>query len=235
MERFARLAIDNLDVSDQVLATIGQPIKVQQVEIGGKSPPLTTFAAAVAVTFSLMFVTVLLAAGSLALEREEHAFARLVRGLVTRGALLAEKVTLSAFCSVLLALVLLGGLGLFIALDWGRFPLWVAALVPAAAAFGALGVAIGGLAREVRVASLIAFMITLPIAFLALVPSGAVGGGLYDLIRVISAIFPFKATLDALNEALYAGGGSIWGPVLHLVALALGFGVLARVALRRFA
>ena len=43
---------------------------------------------------------------------------------------------------------------------------------PAALAFGALGVAIGALAREVRAASLLAILLALPIAFLALVPSG---------------------------------------------------------------
>ena len=51
---------------------------------------------ALAVTVSLMFVTLLLAAGLLALEREEQAFGRLVRGLVSRTALLTEKVVLSA-------------------------------------------------------------------------------------------------------------------------------------------
>ena len=60
------------------------------------------------------------------------------------------------------------------ALDWGRFPLWVLALAAGALAFGAIGVAIGALAREVRAASLLAFLLSLPIAFLALVP-GRVG------------------------------------------------------------
>ena len=41
-----------------------------------------------------MFVTVLLVAGSLALEREENAFARLTRGLVSKTALLGEKILL---------------------------------------------------------------------------------------------------------------------------------------------
>ena len=50
------------------------------------------FGVAVAVTLSLMFVTLLLAAGMLALEREEHAFGRLVRGLVSRTGLLVEKI-----------------------------------------------------------------------------------------------------------------------------------------------
>ena len=68
------------------------------------------------------------------------------------------------------------------------------------------GVAIGGLTREVRAASLLAFMLALPIAALALVPSGAVGGTLYDVIRVVSGAFPFKPALDALDAALNGGG-----------------------------
>ncbi len=46
-----------------------------------------------------MFVALLLAAGLLALEREQHAFGRLVRGLVSRTRLLAEKVVLAALCA----------------------------------------------------------------------------------------------------------------------------------------
>ena len=70
-----------------------------------------------------------------------------------------------------------------------------------------MGLAIGALTREVRAASLLAFMLSLPIAFLALVPSGSVSTGLYDVIRAISALFPFKATLDAINAALNDAGG----------------------------
>ena len=45
-------------------------------------------------TVTLMFVTVLLVAGSLALEREENAFARVTRGAVGPGGLLVEKIAL---------------------------------------------------------------------------------------------------------------------------------------------
>ena len=128
-------------------------------------------------TVSLMFVTLLLAAGLLALEREEHAFARLVRGLVSRTALLAEKVVLSALCALAVTLVMLFGLAAFVGLDWGRAPAWLAALAGGALGFAAMGVAIGGLAREVRAASLLAFLLALPIVFLALVPSGRVSPG----------------------------------------------------------
>jgi ABC-2 type transport system permease protein len=120
-------------------------------------------------------------------------------------------------------------------LEWGRLPLWLPALALGATAFGAMGVAIGALTREVRAASLLGVMLTLPIAFLALVPSGAVSQGLFDVIRVVSALFPFKPALQAVDEALNNAGHSMTGPLLHLAALTLGFGALARLGLRRFA
>ena len=130
--------------------------------------------------------------------------------------------------------MLLVGLSFFVTIPWGRLPLWVLALAAGAAAFGALGVAMGSLAREVRAASLLAFMASLPLAVLGLVPSGAVSSGLYDVIRAVSAAFPFRATLDALQSALGRSGG-IGGPVLHLLVLSVIFTALARLALRRFA
>jgi ABC-type transport system involved in cytochrome c biogenesis permease component len=231
--RFARLAADNLDVSRPILATIGSPVQVKQTNVSGSSTSLSTFAVAVAVTVSLMFITLLLAAGMLALEREEHAFGRLVRGLVSRTALLAEKIGLAALCSFVTALLLLCGLALFVGLDWARVPAWVAALACGALGFAAMGVAIGGLTREVRAASLLAFLLSLPIAFLALIPSGSVADGLYDVINVVSGAFPFKPALRALDAAI--SGGELVTPLLHLLALAVGFAALARLALRRFA
>jgi ABC-type transport system involved in cytochrome c biogenesis permease component len=234
VSNFARLARDNLSLSDNVLTSVGTPIKVNQTIVNGGTTPLDAFAVAIAVTVSLMFVTLLLASGILALEREENAFLRLVRGLVSRTGLLVEKVGLAAVCAIGVSLLMLAGIALFVELEWGRFELWIAALAFGALGFGAMGVAIGGITREVRAASLLAFMVSLPMAFLALVPSGAVSGGLYDVIRVISALFPFKATLDALNSALNSSG-SIGMPLLHLAILTVAFGAIARLSLRRFA
>ena len=231
---FASLARENLAFSDDVLNVVGEPIQVKATALDGGTTSLNSFAIALAVAVSLMFITLLLAAGTLALEREENAFARLVRGLVSRTALLVEKAGLATVCSVAVSLLMLAGLSLFVDLDWGRFPLWLAALVLAALAFAALGLAIGALTREVRAASLLAFMLCLPLAFLALVPSGAVAPALYDVIRAVSAAFPFKPALDALDAALN-DAGDLGGPLLHLAALALVFGALARVGLRRFA
>jgi ABC-type multidrug transport system permease subunit len=231
---FAGLARENLAFSDDVLNVVGEPIRVKATALDGGTTSLNSFAIAIAVAVSLMFITLLLAAGTLALEREENAFARLVRGLVSRTGLLVEKAGLATVCSVAVSLLMLAGLGLFVDLDWARFPLWLAALALAALAFAALGLAIGALTREVRAASLLAFMLCLPLAFLALVPSGAVAPALYDVIRAVSAAFPFKPALDALDAALN-DAGDLGGPLLHLAALALVFGALARVALSRFA
>jgi len=122
-----------------------------------------------------------------------------------------------------------------VSLRWGRFPLWVLALFVAGLAFAALGVAIGALAREVRAASLLAFLGSLPIAFLALVPANAVSSTLGDLLAAVSAVFPFKPALQAISAALTGSSDpALPGPLLHLLVLALGFGALARVAIRRF-
>ena len=231
--RFAGLAVANLDLSDDILAAIGEPVKVKRTILDGEATPLDSFAVAVSVTVSLMFVCVLLAAAMLALEREEHAFGRLVRGLVTRLGLVTEKVALAAMCAFALAVVMVAGLSIFVDIAWSQAPLWLLALAAGALAFSALGVAVGALAREVRAASLLAFLLALPVAFLALVPSGTVTDTLYDVIQAISAAFPFKPTLEALDATLNDTGDSILGPLAHLAALAAAYVAIARVAVRR--
>jgi ABC-type transport system involved in cytochrome c biogenesis permease component len=230
---FARFASQNLGLAKNVLSTIGQPIQVKTTLISGRRTPLNTFAVVVAVSVSLMFVCVLLASGGLALEREEHTLARLVRGLTSRSWLLFEKALLAAACSFALAFAMLAGIGGFVSLDWSRVGLWLAALATGAASFAALGVAIGALAREVRAASLLAFLLSLPLAILALVPGGAVGSGLNEAISAVSFVFPFKAALQALDAAVNGASPSIGLPLVHLAVLACAFGVLARLGLRQ--
>jgi ABC-2 type transport system permease protein len=230
---FADLAIQGLGFASPVLGSIGAPLTVDQTELAGRTTPAATYAATISVIFSLMLVTMLLAAGMLALEREEHAFARLVRGLVSPSALLAEKVVLAGGCAAAAALVMAAGISSFVSLEWSRFPLWVVALALAGLAFGALGVAIGGLAREVRAASLLAFMLSLPVAFVALVPTGAVSGTLKSLLDAVAFVFPFRPALDAANNAFSGTAPAIGWPLVHLAGLAVAFGVLARVAVRR--
>jgi ABC-2 type transport system permease protein len=230
---FAQFAAQNLKLSKNVLSTVGQPIRVHSVLLRGRRTPLDTFAVVVATTVSLMFVCMLLAAGGVALEREERALARLVRGLVSRETLLAEKGSLAAGCGFVVAFAMLAGVGAFVTLEWSRAGLWLLALAFGSAAFGALGVAIGALAREVRAASLLAFLLSLPLAFLALVPGGSVASGLYDTIRAVSFVFPFKSALQALDAAVNSASPSIGVSIVHLAVLAAVFGLLARLGLRR--
>jgi ABC-2 type transport system permease protein len=232
---FAHLALANVGQATAVLSTVQEPVKVQKTTLSGRRTPLDAFAVAVAVTMSLMFVCVLLASGLLALEREENTFARLARGLVTGGRLLVEKIGLAAACSFAVTMVMLLGVSIFVPLDWGRFGLWVLALAFGATAFAAMGVAIGSLAREVRAASLLAFLLSLPLAFLALVPSGGVSPLLYDIIQVISAAFPFKAALQAIDAAINGSDPAIGVSLAHLAGLIVVFGLAARAGLKRFA
>ena len=235
VRRFARLAEENLDVALPLLGAVAQPIEVEKEVVNAGAPSLDSFAIAVAATVTLMFVTVLLVAGALALEREENAFARLTRNLLSRNALLAEKVLLGIAVSLVVTLVMLVGLELFVDLEWSRAPLWIPAILAGGAGFAAFGAAIGAAAREVRASSLIAFMVSLPIAFLSLVPSGTVSGLAYDLIQVVSAIFPFDPALRAFEGALEDGGPSILAALAHLALLVVAYFALARVALTRFA
>ncbi len=233
--RFTTLSRNNLGNAAPLLSRLAQPIAVDKQVVEASTPPLEAFAIAVAATFTLAFVTVLLVAGSLALEREENAFPRLTRGLVSRSALLGEKVALGMAVGLAVTLLMLAGLAPFVPLHWSRFGLWLVAIVASAGALGAAGAALGAAAREVRAVSLLAFMVTLPVAFLSLIPSGAVGPALYDAIGVLTALFPFKPALRAMTGALDPAGPSIGAALLHLAVLAVAYGLLARFALRRFA
>jgi ABC-type transport system involved in cytochrome c biogenesis permease component len=252
LAEFSEFAAQNLGVSHEVLSTVSQPIQVTNTYLHGGRTPLDAYAVVVAVSISLMFVCVLLAAGGIALEREEHTLARLVRtspnpsstttsvplrrgggALITRESLIAQKLLLAAGCALVVAFAMLAGIGAFVGLEWGRVGQWLAALALGGLAFAALGVAIGALAREVRAASLLSFLLSLPLAFLALVPAGAVASGLYDVIRAISFVFPYKAALEALDAAVNRSSPGLGISLVHLLGLTALFAVLARLGLRR--
>jgi len=232
--RFTTLARNNLGRAAPLLTRLTQPIAVDKQVVSTSTPPLESFAIAVAATFTLAFVVVLLVAGSLALEREENAFPRLTRGLVSRSGLLAEKVVLGVAVGLVVTLLLLAGLAPFVPLHWSRFGLWLVAILAGGAALGAAGAALGAVAREVRAVSLLAFMVTLPVAFLSLIPSGTVGAALADVIDVVTALFPFKPALRAMTAALDPAGPSLGRALIHLAILAGAYGLLARLGLRRF-
>ena len=233
--RFATLARDNLDVAAPLIDRLAQPIAVNKQSVSAPTPPLEIFAIAVAATLTLTFVTLLLVAGSLALEREEGTFPRLTGGLLSRGGLLAEKIGLGVVVGLVVTLLMLAGVQLFVGLEWSRAGLWLIAILAGGAGLAAAGAALGAVARDVRAVSLLAFMISLPVALLSLVPSGAVGSTLYDCIRVATALFPFKPALQAMTAALDSAGPGIGGPLLHLAVLVVAYGAIARFAMRRLA
>ena len=109
------------------------------------------------------------------------------------------------------------------------------ALAVGALAFSALGVAIGSLAREVRAASLLAFLLSLPLAFLALVPERR---GLAAALRHHPGDLgglPVQAVAGCDQPAINDSGPSIAQSIAHLAALIVLFGVAARAGLKRFA
>jgi len=233
VQNFMSIGATNFTRFKDVLSAVERPVQETDTILSGRRAPLDTFAVAVAVTVSLMFVCVLLASGLIALEREENTFHRLTRGLITPGRLLTAKITLAAACALPVTLVMLIGISAFVPLDRARAALWILALAGGALAFAALGVAIGSLAREVRAASLLAFLLSLPLAFLALVPSGSVAPGLYHAIQAISAAFPFKPALDAINAAINQTTPTLTASLAHLALLIAVFSAAARLGLRQ--
>jgi ABC-2 type transport system permease protein len=232
---FAGLAIQGLGFASPVLGSIGTPLTVEQSQLNGRTTPTDSYAATIAVVISLMLVTLVLAASLLAVERSENTYARLVRGLVRPEGLLGEKVILAATGAGLLALLMAALVSTFVHLEWSRFELWVVAVAFGGVAFGALGVAIGAVAKEVSAASLLSLLLSLPIAFVALVPGSAVSSGVRSVLDVVAFVFPFRAALDAAGNAFAGASPGMAGPLVHLIVLTLVFGALARLAIRRLA
>jgi len=235
VSNFAQLAIDNLDLSKPVLASIGEPLHVKRTVVSGKHVSANAFYIALAAAVTLMIIGLFLGGGMLALEREEHAFGRLVRGPVSRWELLSEKVLLGGLAALVATFVELGVISLFDDLRWGRIAGWLIALGVGGLAFGAVGTAFGAITRDVRATTLLAILVALPFAFLALIPSGVVDAWIYDLVRIASAIFPFKPALDAINAGLNNADPGLGRPLAHLAILAVVYTAIARIGLRRFA
>ena len=78
-------------------------------------------------------------------------------------------------------------------------------------------------------------MVTLPVAFLSLIPSGTVGPGLYDAGQAHHRALPLQAGAASDGPALDPAGPSLGAALLHLAILIVAYGLLARFALRRFA
>lgn len=231
----AKLALEQ---TDETLSATANPIELAIDREAGRTWLLGAQLQAYALALTLAFVCVLLAAGAVAAERDENVVGRLVRGLVRLWELVTVKVLLGAVIAVAigLALALVFGVAAEVAGvegggQWSRLPLLAVGLALAGAAFGAFGVLLGVLARESRTAVLVAFLVTLPLVLVGVVPEGSVAAAGW-----LSAVFPFRHAVDFFEAALFdldpwrtVGVETLW-----LLGLGAAFAAGARAGVRRF-
>jgi ABC-2 family transporter protein len=109
-------------------------------------------------------------------------------------------------------------------------PLLALGLLLAGAAFGALGVALGVIAREARTASFVALLVALPIVLLGFLPQASVEAAAW-----LSKAFPYVHSARFFEAALF--DGDPWRTLAResawLVGLAAVFGLAARAGVRR--
>ena len=230
----ARLALAN---TGDALRSTAHPIELVRAPTRGRTWVLSAEVQAYALGLTITFLALMLAAGSLAAERDENVIGRLARGLIGLGHLIWAKVALAAGVALVLGLAIAVAFGAIIEIGgvtggepWRRLPLLVVGLVLAGGALGALGALLGALAREARTASLVAQLVVMPIVFLGLIPAEIVPPAAWA-----SDALPFAHSVRFFSAALY--DLSPWGSVLReglwLVALGAVFGGLARVGARR--
>lgn len=237
IRRFVTVARLALAQTGDALEATAHPIELRQAPEEGRTWALSAQVQAYALALTISFLTLLLAAGALAAERDENTIGRLARGLVSLGELVAAKIGLAVVVALALGMaiaLLFGGIiqvgGIVGGEPWARLPLLAIGLALAGAALGALGALLGALAREARTASLVAVLVVLPIVFLGLVP-----GEIVPVAGWISDALPFAHAVRFFASALY--DTSPWATLareaLWLAGLALVFGAAARVAARR--
>ncbi len=234
---FARIAGIALGQTGNLLASTARPIRLEHAKVSSRSSLLSAQVQAYALGLTITFLALLLAAGSLALERDEHAIGRLARGLVSFGQLVWAKVLLAALVALTLGLAIAVVFGAIVEAGgvvggepWGRIPLLAVGLVLAGGSLGALGALLGAVSRDTRTASLVAVLVVMPIVFLGLVPREVVPAAGW-----ISDALPFAHAVRYFAASLY--DGDPWGVVARELAWLTGlggvFGGLARLATRR--
>jgi hypothetical protein len=230
----ARLALAQ---TGSALRATANPIDLEQAPERGRTWALSAQVQGYALGLTITFLALVLAAGSLASERDENVLGRLARGLVRLWELVAAKVALAAVVAVALGLAIAVVFGAIVEIGgvtggepWQRLPLVVVGLALAGAALGAVGALIGALAREARTASLVAVLVVMPVVFLGLVPSEVAPAAGW-----VSDALPFAHAVRFFVSALYDASpwGRVWRETLWLVGLGAGFGAAARLAMRR--
>ncbi len=237
LRRFLSQATVAIEGVGDFLKATANPIELEAQREGGRAVLLSTQVQAYALALTLAFVGLLLAAAAIAAERDENVIGRLVQRLVRLRELVAEKVVLVALVASAIGFVLAVAFGVVVAVGdvpggepWARLPLVALGLLLAGAAFGALGVVVGALSQEARTATLVAFLVALPIVLIGLVPPGSVpaAGWVSDAFPFVHAARFFSA---ALSDA--APAGSVAREAGWLIGLLALYSVLARASVRR--
>ena len=232
---FASQASAALGLAHQALASTAHPVRLVQRSTSGRSYLLGSQVQSYGLGISLAFVTLLLGAAVLTLERDENVLARLLRSGARPALLVAEKVVLCAIVGAGLGLLLALGFGVAAEISssgaaWARIPLLIVPLAAAGAAFGALGCVVGAAARDLRAASLVGVALVTPIVLVGLVPRtvSPLAAAISELLPFAPAARAFGATLfDAapLTDSLAASG--------HLALLAAALSGIALLLFRR--
>jgi hypothetical protein len=232
---FAGQASAALGLAHQALASTAHPVRLVQQSTSGRSYLLGSQVQSYGLGISLAFVTLLLGAAVLTLERDENVLARLLRSGTCPGALIGEKVALCAIVGCALGILLALGFGVAAEISssgaaWSRIPLLVVPLAAAGAAFGALGCVVGAAARDLRAASLVGVALVTPIVLVGLVPREV-----SPLAADVSELLPFAPAARAFGATLFdsAPVTSVLAASGHLVLLTVVLSVATRALFSR--
>jgi ABC-2 type transport system permease protein len=238
IQRFVHDARLALAQTGDALHATAAPIQLVELPQRGRTASLSAQVQSYALGLTITFLSLVLAAGALAGERDENVLGRLARGLVPPGRLVAAKVALAGIVATVLGLGVAFAFAAVIVIGdapggepWSRLPLLAAGLALTGAALGAVGSLVGALAREARTASLVAVLLVLPIVFLGLIPPEvfAAAGWVSDGLPFAHGVKLFSATLYDLHP-----WGAIARETAWLAGLGALFSLLARSAVRPF-
>lgn len=238
IQRFVHDARLALAQTGDALHATAAPIQLVELPQRGRTASLSAQVQSYALGLTITFLSLVLAAGALAGERDENVLGRLARGLVPPGRLVAAKVALAGIVATVLGLGVAFAFAAVIVIGdapggepWSRLPLLAAGLALTGAALGAVGSLVGALAREARTASLVAVLLVLPIVFLGLIPPEvfAAAGWVSDGLPFAHGVKLFSATLYDLDP-----WGAIARETAWLAGLGALFSLLARSAVRPF-
>lgn len=237
LARFVGQVEGAVDQVGAYLQATANPIELVSKKERGRTWLLSAQVQAYALALALSFVAVLMGAALITSEREERTLGRLIQGLVGLGGIVTEKIVFVSLLGASVGLVLALVFGAVVEVGsvsggqpWERLPLLTVGLVLVAAAFGAVGLLLGTLARDTSGAMLLALLIGLPVVLLGVVPTGS-----FPLADTLSEVVPFGHAVDLAAAVLY--DADPWPEALRqgawLLGLTLVFALLARVTARR--